>query len=195
MMAYLASILAGMISIYMLLIFIRILLSWFSGLGFGAPMYFLQCICDPYLNWWRRFRIFKNSPVDFSPILALGFLSLARGILTRGAFGRLTLGLTLAFVVNALWVVVSWILFFFTAVLVLRLVAFLGNFNIYSPFWRLVDLVAQPVMYRICRILFPSRIISYLARIIVSIVVLLIITTGLGTAVHFGTALLQALPL
>jgi YggT family protein len=193
-MAYLASILAGVISIYMFLIFIRILLSWFSGVGFDAPMYFLQCICDPYLNWWRRFRIFKSSPIDFSPILALGFLSLARSILTFGAFGRLTLGLALGFIVNALWVVVSWILFFFIAVLILRLVAFLGNFNIYSPFWRLVDLVAQPIMYRICRILFPSRIISYLARIIISIVVLLIIATGIWTVVRFGTMLLRALP-
>jgi YggT family protein len=178
----------------MFLIFIRILLSWFSGAGFGAPMYFLQCICDPYLNWWRRFRIFKNSPIDFSPLLGLGFLSLARSILTFSAFGRLTLGLALGFIVNALWVVVSWILFFFIAVLVLRLIAFLGNFNIYSPFWRLVDFVAQPVMYRICRILFPGRIISYLARIIVSIVVLLIIAAGLWTAVRFGMVLLRALP-
>jgi YggT family protein len=193
-MAYIASILAGMISIYMILIFIRILLSWFSGIEFGTPMYFLQCVCDPYLNWWRRFRIFKNSPIDFSPILGLGFLSLARSILRFGAFGRLTLGLALGFIINALWVVVSWILFFFIAVLVLRLIAFLGNFNIYSPFWRFVDLVAQPVMYRICRILFSNRIISYLARIIVSIVVLLIITAGIWTAVRFGTMLLRALP-
>jgi YggT family protein len=193
-MAYIASILAGMISIYMFLIFIRILLTWFSGAEFGRPMYFLSCICDPYLNWWRRFRIVKNSPIDFSPILALAFLSLARSVLTVGAFGRISLALVLVFIVNSLWTVLSWILFFFIAVLVLRLIAFLGNFNIYSPFWRLVDMVAQPVMYRICRILFPSRIISYLARIIVSIVVMLIITAGIWTAVRFGTMLLRALP-
>jgi YggT family protein len=193
-MGYIASILAGMISIYMILIFIRILLTWFSGAEFGAPMYFLSRICDPYLNWWRRFRIFKNSPIDFSPLLALTFLSLARGILSFGAFGRITLGLVLAFIVSGLWTVLSWILFFFIAVLVLRLIAFLGNFNIYSPFWRLVDMVAQPVMYRICRILFPTRIISYLSRIIISIVVLLIITAGIWTAVSFGTMLLRALP-
>jgi YggT family protein len=193
-MAYLASILAGMISIYMLLIFIRILLSWFSGVGFGTPMYVLCCICDPYLNWWRRFRIFKNSPVDFSPILALGFLSLARSILVFGALGKMSLGLVLAFVINALWVVVSWILFFFIAVLVLRLIAYIGNFNIYSPFWRLVDIVAQPLMYRICRILFPSRIISYLARLIVSIAVLLLVAAGLWIAVRFAAALFRAMP-
>ena len=193
MIAYLASILAGIVSIYMLLIFIRILLSWFSGVEFGALTYFLSCICDPYLNWWRRFRIFKNSPLDFSPLLALAFLSLARSILTFGALGRITPGLILVFIINGLWTVLSWALFFFIVVLVLRLIAFLGNFNIYSPFWRLVDLVAQPVMYRICRILFPSRIVSYLARIIVSIVVLLIVTAGIWTAVRFGTMLLRAL--
>ncbi|MDR0402563.1 MAG: YggT family protein [Treponema sp.] len=193
-MAYLASILAGMISIYMFLIFIRIILTWFSGAEFGTPMYFLSCICDPYLNWWRRFRIFKNGPIDFSPLLALAFLSLARGVLTIGALGRITLGLVLVLVVSSLWTVLSWILFFFIAVLVLRLIAFLGNFNIYSPFWRLVDLVAQPVMYRICRIFFPSRIVSYLTRIIVSIVVLLIVSAAAWGIFRFGVMLFRALP-
>ncbi|MDR1505903.1 MAG: YggT family protein [Treponema sp.] len=194
MMAYLASILTGVISIYMFLIFIRILLSWFSGADFGGPLVFLYYICDPYLNWWRRFKIFRNSPIDFSPLLALGFLSLLRGIVTIGAIQGISLALILTLVINSLWTVISWVCFFFIAVLVLRLIAFLGNFNIYSPFWHLVDLVSQPVLYRICRILFPSRIVSYVVRIVASIAALLLVTAGLWAAIMFATYLLRFLP-
>jgi YggT family protein len=187
--------LSGIISVYMLLICVRIILTWFPGAGFGGFMVFLQSICDPYLDWFRRFRLFKNSPLDFSPLFALAVLSLAQGILEAwGAWGRLSLGVILAMLLGAAWSVVSWVLGFFIIILVLRLIAFLGNFNIYSPFWRFIDAISQPVMYRICRVLFPARIISYLARIIISIAVLLLIAAVLWIAVNFGSMLLRALP-
>jgi hypothetical protein len=80
-------------------------------------------------------------------------------------------------------------------ILVLRLIAYLGNFNIYSPVWRFVDYIAQPVMYRIGRILFPSRIVNYLFRIIISITVLAAIFVILWIAIGFGKLLLGALPI
>jgi YggT family protein len=194
-MAYITSILSGIISVYMLLICVRIILTWFPGAEFGGLMIFLRSICDPYLDWFRRFRLFKNSPLHFSPLLALAVLSLTQGILEAwGTWGRLSLGVILAMLLGAVWSVVSWVLGFFIIILLLRLAAFLGNFNIYSPFWRFIDSVSQPVMYRICRVLFPARIISYLSRIVVSIAVLLLITIALWAVVSFGSILLRALP-
>lgn len=189
-------ILSGIISVYSLLICVRILLTWFSGADFGGVMIFLQSICDPYLNWFRRFRFLRKGPVDFSPLAALAVLSLVRGIFSAwGVRGRITLGLVLAMILGAVWSVVSWILGLCVIILFLRLAAYLGNFNIYSPFWRFIDFVAQPVMYRICRTLFPARIISYLARIVISIAVLLALFAALWALTAFGGALLAALPL
>jgi YggT family protein len=194
-MTYIMSILSGIISVYMILIFIRILLTWFPGADFGRLYVFLCGICDPYLNWFRRFRIFKNSPVDFSPIIALAFLSLVQKILTAwGTLGRIRLATVLIMLLGAVWSILSWVLGFFIVVLVLRMVAYLGNFNIYSPFWRFVDFIAQPVMYRISRIFFPTRIVNYLFRIIFSIAVLAFLAAAIWGLVYFAGILLAALP-
>ena len=194
-MFYFMSVLAGIISVYMILIFIRILLTWFPGADFGKPYIFLCGICDPYLAWFRHFRIFKNSPIDFSPLIALAFLSLLHNVfLSWGQLGRFSIAIILVMLLNALWSVVSWVLGFFIVILILRMIAFLGNSNIYSPLWRFVDYIAQPVMYRISRIFFPNRIVSYLFRIIFSIAVLAIIVVIFYYIKIFGTMLLVQLP-
>jgi YggT family protein len=194
-MFYLMSILAGIISVYMILLFIRILLTWFPGADFGRPYAFLCSICDPYLNWFRRFRIFRNSPIDFTPVIALVFLSLLNNVLVSwGRMGRFSIGILLVMLLHALWSVVLWVLGFFIVILILRMIAFLGNSNIYSPFWRFVDFIAQPVMYRISRIFFPNRIVGYLFRIIFSIAILAALIALSYVIMTYGTLLLRQLP-
>ncbi|MCL1928006.1 MAG: YggT family protein [Treponema sp.] len=189
------SVLAGITSVYMILLFIRILLTWFSGADFGRPYAFLCSICDPYLAWFRRFRLFKNSPIDFSPIIALAVLSLVHNVfISWGRMGRFNISIILILLLNALWSVVLWIMGFFIVILVLRMIAFLGNSNIYSPFWRFVDFIAQPVMYRISRIFFPNRIVSYLFRIIFSIAILAAVIALFYVMMKFGIVLLTQLP-
>ena len=194
-MFYLMSILAGITSVYMILLFIRILLTWFPGADFGRPYAFLCSICDPYLNWFRRFRIFRNSPIDFTPVIALVFLSLLNNVLVSwGRMGRFSIGILLVMLLHALWSVVLWVLGFFIVILILRMIAFLGNSNIYSPFWRFVDFIAQPVMYRISRIFFPNRIVGYLFRIIFSIIILAALIALFYLVMIYGTRLLSQLP-
>jgi YggT family protein len=195
LMFYIMPILSGIISVYTILIFIRILLTWFPGADFGRPYVFLCSLCDPYLNWFRRFRIFKNSPIDFSPLLALAFLFLVQRILVNaGTPGRISIASVLIMLLGAAWSIISWVLIFFIGVLVLRMIAFLGNFNIYSPFWRFVDFIAQPVMDRISRIFFPNRIINYLFRSVFSIAALVFLAAAIWGLVRFAEMLLRALP-
>ncbi|MDR2072157.1 MAG: YggT family protein [Spirochaetaceae bacterium] len=193
-MTYVTSVLAGIISVYMFLIFIRIILTWFPGANFGGPFMFLCHICDPYLTWFRRFRPFKNSPIDFSPLIALAVLSLFhRLLLLWGSPRGSSLGALLILLLNAVWSLIAWILGFFIVILILRMVAYLGNYNIYSPFWRFVDLIAQPLMYRISSIFFPSRIVHYLFRILFSIIILAAAAVLLWGIFHVGARLLLAL--
>ena len=189
-------VLAGITSAYMILVFIRILLTWFSGMNFGKLYVFLCAVCDPYLNWFRRFRIFRNGPIDFSPLLALAVLAFLNNIFfSWGQMGRVSLAFVLSMILSAVWSISSWVLGFFIVILILRMIAFLGNFNIYSPFWRFVDYIAQPVMYRISRIFFPTRITAYLFRIIFSIAVLVILAILVWSIVQFGSLLLVQLPI
>jgi YggT family protein len=172
----LAGVLAGL---YLLLVFIRVILSWFNAPSLGGPIEVLARFTDPYLDWWRRFPIFRTGSIDFSPIAAMVALSLVQtvcGIAAR--YGRLTAGILLTVVLQALWSVLSSILGFFIIILVLRLIAYLTSRNTYSSFWRIIDSVSQPVLYRITRIFYRRRLINYLAGILLSIGVLAALEVG-----------------
>jgi YggT family protein len=137
-------------------------------------------ITDPYLNWFRRFPL-RFGMLDFSPILALTVLSMANNVFgTLALYGRITLGIILAMLVSVLWSATSFILGFFIIILALRLIAYLANLDVYRSFWGIIDTLSQPVLYRINRIIFRSRLVNYLTGLIVSIAVLLVLRLGLG---------------
>jgi len=70
----LVSTLSTFLTIYTLLLFIRILLSWFPNVDwYNQPFAALSQITDPYLNVFRSF-IPPLGGIDFSPILAFMLL-------------------------------------------------------------------------------------------------------------------------
>jgi YggT family protein len=85
---------------------------------------------------------------------------------------------------SAVWSVASFLLLFFIIVLTLRLIAYLSNRNVYSGFWRIIDMLSQPVQYRINRILFQKRLVGYMTGILSSLGVLLALRLGLGLLVR-----------
>lgn len=67
----LTSSLANFLNIYLLLIFVRILLTWFPTVNWmNQVASFLSPITDPYLNIFRSF-IPPLGGMDISPILAI----------------------------------------------------------------------------------------------------------------------------
>lgn len=73
--------LANFINIYLILLFIRILLSWFQTAGWAQQVLsFLGPITDPYLNIFRSF-IPPLGGIDFSPILAIIVLNVVAALL------------------------------------------------------------------------------------------------------------------
>ncbi|EKQ69296.1 putative integral membrane protein [Leptolyngbyaceae cyanobacterium JSC-12] len=73
------------ISIYTVLIFIRILLSWFPNINwFDPPFSILSQLIDPYLNVFRNI-IPPLGGLDFSPILAILLLQLVQQAATAAA--------------------------------------------------------------------------------------------------------------
>ena len=68
--------LANFLNIYLLLIFVRILLTWFPTVNWmNQVASFLSPITDPYLNIFRSF-IPPLGGLDISPILAIVVLQL-----------------------------------------------------------------------------------------------------------------------
>jgi YggT family protein len=195
------NILGGAASLYMIVIFVRVMLTWFSGANYGKPVEFLRRITDPYLDWFRGFKVFRAGNLDLSPIAALAVLSIAGNIFaTLGRYGTITLGLILAMIVSALWSAVSFILIFFLIVLVLRFIAYLTRQNVYGShgalgaFWRIVDTLSQPIIYRINRIIFRNRLVRYNTGLLTSIAALAALRIGLEILVRLGIGLLSRLP-
>ena len=70
------------INLYLILIIIRILLSWFQTVDWAYRIIsFLAPITDPYLNLFRSF-IPPLGGIDLSPILAILVLQLIPGLLS-----------------------------------------------------------------------------------------------------------------
>ena len=75
----LADTLSNFIQIYLVLIIVRILLSWFQTAEWAYQiMSFLSPITDPYLNIFRSF-IPPLGGLDISPILAILLLQIVAG--------------------------------------------------------------------------------------------------------------------
>ena len=190
------NILGGLTGLYMILITVRILLTWFRGGVYGRPYEILQNITDPYLNWFRRFSFLQTGMFDLSPIAALAVLSVLNQIFnTVASFGRISLGIILALLLSAFWSAVSFILGFFIIVLLLRVIAYLTNRDMYNSIWRIVDIISQPVLYRINRIIFRNRLVNYLTGIISALVLLLALRIVLGIVLGRLLPLLVRLPL
>ena len=194
-MTQLFSTLNFIISIYMVIIFFRIMLTWFSGMGRGGFEDFLARITDPYLNWFRRFSFLRVGFMDLSPIAALGVLSLISRVISMIArYGRISVGIILALTLQVVWGAVSFILGFMIIILILRLVAYLLAQDSGSPFWRIIETISQPVLFRINRILFRDRIVNFLSGLIISIASLGIIYLVLRILVSIVSIVLSRLP-
>ena len=168
-MPQLLGFLSSVIGIYMMIVFARIILSWFSWMGGGRLQEILAKLTDPYLNWFRRFPL-RIGFLDLSPILALAVLSFVnRLFLTFAQHQTISLGIVLMMIVQMAWGVVSFILGFLIIIIALRLVAYLARFNMYNPFWRIVGAIHQPVAYKINRILFKDRIVAFTSSCLISV--------------------------
>ncbi|MCL2879035.1 MAG: YggT family protein [Treponema sp.] len=187
--------LSGLCGLYSLLILIRILLTWFSGSGYGRPVYLLSRITDPYLNWWRRIPGLRIGYVDISPIAAMAALSIMQTILSTIAhYGSISLGIIIAIILSALWSAVSFLLGFCVIILILRFIAYMMNRNTMSGFWNIIDSISRPILYRVNRIIFGKRMVTFMTSIVVSTVIMALIWVGLKFIMNIILAILVKTP-
>jgi YggT family protein len=190
------NILSSAVSIYILLIFIRIIISWFSRDFYSKPVELLCRITDPYIDWWRKILNLRLGFIDLSPIVGIAVLSVLRSILyTITYYNKITFGSVLGIILMSAWSIASFILGFCVIVLVLRLFAYLTNRDIYTPFWKIVESISQPLLYKANRIIFGNKIGSYLKGILITILILTVIWIGGGFIIPRLTNLLLGLPL
>lgn len=169
--------LAQCVSLYSTLCIIRIFLSWFPGVMYSPVGMFFSTVCDPFLNLFRRFRIFKNSPVDFSPIFAFAALSVLQTVLSAlGTPGvTITFGSVLYLIMGMLWSVVRFFINILLVILIIRLVFNLLKKDVYSSFWGMMDSVLNPVVNYFAGFIPGRKFYTYRKKLIFSIIILVFV--------------------
>ena len=146
------SLLAAALSLYAMMCFVKIILTWIPSLNYSKFGHFMAAACDPYMNYFRRFRFLRFGNIDFSPILSLGLLVAVSNIFSNIALtGRLGVGYILASIVSVFWSLISSVIGFLIILLIIRLVAlFLSKSG--NSLWYSLDSTLNPVVYKLAGI-------------------------------------------
>ena len=90
MVALITQSVASFIKLYLLLLFVRVLLTWFPNVNWmRQPWTMLRQVTDPYLNLFRNLIPPIMGQIDFTPILGFMVLQfLARVLSTDPSLGR-----------------------------------------------------------------------------------------------------------
>ncbi len=185
------SILAGALSLYTLLCFIYILMSWFPGAKFTKFGHIMTSICEPYMGLFKKMSFLRIGNFDFSPIVSLGILSLASAILAGiQRTGTIFFGGILGTIINSLWGIASSIIGIFTLLIFIRWIVLLINKGrtSYESGWNQVDMLLNKMTYKIAGT-FSKKSMSYQTSLLLSWIILLV-ALGVG---HFLILILVSL--
>ena len=178
-----------LINVYLFLCFIKILLSWVPSAAYSSFGRMLSSICDPYLNWFRRFRFTRIGMVDFSPVLSLGILSIAAQLITSLlTTGTISLWGLCVSIRELVWSFIGFMLNLLIIFLIIRLGYDLFGSSSSSPFWYNLDRFLSPVIAKVTGF-FPQKPLQYRTRLILTILIILLLRIALGLLV--GSLLFQ----
>lgn len=169
------SLLSAVVTIYTILCFANIIMSWIPGLKFTAFGRFITAITDPYMNFFSKWGFLRLGNIDFSPIISIGVLSLLSSILAgiQGT-GRIYLGGILATIIYMLWNIVSSLLGIFFLLILIRWIVLLihkGQTSFNSG-WNQVDMILNKFSYKVAS-RFTRNSINYQKSLLISWIVFL----------------------
>jgi uncharacterized protein YggT (Ycf19 family) len=181
--------------VYLIALSLRIVLGWFAPQALGKAWYYLTSATDPYLKFFSRLRFLRGNLFDFSPIAAILALVVALDLVSQLLYyGRITLGFFLASVLTAAWSGAWFLLFFFIIVGVLRTIPLAFRSTSGSGLWKVVDMIIQPVIAWVMKLLPLGRRTGYTQQLLLTIGLLLIVLVLGGQLVGFLVQQLQKLP-
>lgn len=174
------ALLSAIVTIYTILCFINIIMSWIPGLKFTGFGRFISSITDPYMNFFSKWGILRLGNVDFSPIISIGILSLVSSILAgiQGT-GRIYLGGILATIIYMLWNIISSIISILLLLVFIRWIVLLikkGQMSFDSG-WYQVDNLLNKISYKIAGT-FSKGNMSYRKSLLITWITLLVVSVA-----------------
>jgi YggT family protein len=162
---YLLQILYSIISLYIFIITLRIIFSWFlHGLG-NDLMYrisgILARLTDPYLNLFRRIRFLRLGAMDFSPLVGIMLLWLAQNLIVMIAAGTFSFAGVLLSVVGLVFNLASGIIGLFALITIIRIIGLFIRANSVAELWFRLDAFLQPLVLRFVKLIAPHSELPY----------------------------------
>ena len=190
------TILNGLLIAYLFLLSLRIALSWFATHGFGRAGELLRAATDPYLGLFARIGFLRRGIFDFSPIAALLVLVVALDLVNGLLFyGRLSLGFFLASVLSSVWSGARFLLLLFLIVGLIRMIPLLFRSASGAGIWKVVDLIVQPVVAFVTRLLRLGLRVGYTQYLLLTVGMLFVAWLLGEFLVPRIVALFQSLPI
>lgn len=178
--------LAAAVSVYMLLIIFRVLLSWFQGRVNGKGVEILIRITDPYLNKFKSISWLRIGMMDFSPVVGIAVLGMVSQIFTSLAVsGTLDPMMIVVYILNTIWSFFAFFINIFIVLMIFRLVTLL----FFAKWSHQVLFQIDNLLYKsVARILgfFTTKTVKFTTGLGISAAILLVLRVGLG----FGFAYL-----
>ena len=149
--------LSTLVSLYLLVCFVRVILSWVPGLAYSPFGRVVSQITDPYLQLFRKFNPTARYGVDISPIFAFAALMILENILKSIAIYKVfSIGLIIVQVVNIAGSIITSILTFLNIIVLIRLIAMLLNKNS-GQIWQAIDQLLYPITQKVTPIFTKNR--------------------------------------
>lgn len=174
----LLEVLAFIFSLYTMLIVVDIILKWIYTGPKGRGTRMISQLTDPFLNFFKHFRISRVGYIDISPLLAVLTLSIINQILGRiRELGSINLWAILAIIISSIWNVIMTLLLAVLLVAVVRYLILMFTTNKMNSFVNACDAFFIPLSSRIASAFIKNAASSYQLNLVISIIVLAVLLT------------------
>lgn len=195
-MVQIADFISKLLSVYSLLIWVRIFMSWFIPYSRpGSVSFYLSAIVDPYLNLFRSRRM-RLGFLDFSPLVAIGLLAVVQAVFsTYAQLGVMSLAIICYLFISAIWsYAVSIFLILAIILLVMKMIACFTNSS-FSYGINSMPSFLDPIEKKINRIFFPHSIPKRWVSTLIMLVIMIILYFGLRYAFAFLATAALSIPI
>lgn len=172
-MAYIFRTLAAIFSVYNLLCFIRIFMTWIPQASYSKAAQILAKICDPYLQLFRGIKWLHFGSFDFGPAVGLCILGAVSSVFQSLANGRnFTLGTIFALILQIFWSLFSTFITFFLIIFFVRWIIIIIKKTVYTQnvFLDNIDRAISPIVYKIANFFSFGKVPNYKNSLLISII-------------------------
>lgn len=177
-----------------MLIVVDIILKWIYSGPKGRGTMMISQLTDPFLNFFKRFRISRIGYIDISPLLAVLTLSIINQILGRiRELGSITFWAIIAIIISSVWNVIMTLLLAVLVVAAVRYLFLMFTTNKMNSFANACDAFFIPLSSRIASVFIKNASSSYQLNLIISIIVAAVLLTVGSFSITWLTNLLSGM--